>query len=131
MSAERPYILIAEDDHFLSFLLRGRLEKENFVVKQATDGEEAMALIKSEKPDLLILDLIMPRLSGFEVLEQTSIDPELNKIPVIILSNLGQDEDVQKAKRLGVVEYFVKARTSVDDLVASIKAHLPRVAAQP
>ena len=114
-------ILIAEDDHFLSFLLRGRLEKENFLVRQVNDGQEALDLLKSEKPDLIVLDLIMPRLSGFELLEIISTDPELNKIPVIILSNLGQDEDIQKAKRLGAAEYFIKARSSVDEIVRTIK----------
>jgi len=123
---EGSKILIAEDDHFLSFLLRGRLEKENFVVHQVTDGEEALSFLKTERPDLIILDLIMPKLSGFELLEIISIDPELNKIPLIVLSNLGQDEDIEKAKRLGAVEYFVKARTSIDDLVKTVRGYVKK-----
>jgi len=121
---EGPKILIVEDDHFLAFLLRAKLEKEKFAVRHVTDGEEALKLIKSEIPDLIVLDLIMPRLSGFELLEIISIDPQYNKIPIIILTNLGQDEDIEKAKRLGAVQYFVKARTSIDELVAAIKSYL-------
>jgi len=118
-------ILIAEDDHFLSFLLRGRLEKEHVRVLQATDGQEVMNLLKTDRPDVIILDLIMPKVSGFEVLELMSIDPELAKIPVIILSNLGQDEDIEKAKRLGAVAYFVKARASIDEIIRAIKQYVP------
>lgn len=119
--AESPKLLIAEDDHFLSSLLKARLEKENFVIRLAADGEEVLNTLKEFRPDIIVLDLIMPKLSGFEVLEALSIDPQYNNIPIIILSNLSQDSDVQKAKELGVAEYFIKARTSIDDLVNSIK----------
>lgn len=119
-----PKVLIAEDDHFLSSLLKARLEKEGFVVKTVFDGGEALNYLKEFQPDLIILDLIMPSVSGFEMLEQTSIDPQYNKIPVIILTNLGQEEDIQKAKQLGAVEYLVKARSSVEDIAAAVKNHI-------
>lgn len=122
--ADAPKVLIAEDDHFLSSLLKARLEKENFLVKQTFDGEETLSVVKEFEPNLIVLDLIMPRLSGFEFLEKISIDPQYNQIPVIVVTNLGQDNDVQKAKRLGVEEYFVKAKTSIDDLVVTIKGYV-------
>ena len=114
-------ILIIEDDHFLSSLMKARLEKENFSTTQAFNGEEAFSILKQSKPDLIILDLIMPKMSGFELLETISVDPQISQIPVMILSNLGQESDIQKVKRLGATEYFVKVKTSIDDLVAKVK----------
>jgi len=114
-------ILIIEDDRFLSSILKGRLEKEGFVVNQAFDGDEGLEALKQDRPDLVLLDLIMPKVSGFEVLEAMSTDPQLSGIPVMIASNLGQDSDIQKAKSLGAIEYYVKVRTSIDELAQMIK----------
>ncbi len=119
-------ILIIEDDHFLSSILKGRLEKEGLTVRQAFDGEEGLTALKQDKPDLVLLDLIMPKKSGFEVLETVSLDPELNRIPIMIASNLGQDSDIQKAKSLGAVEYYVKVRTSIDELAQLVKNVIQR-----
>lgn len=116
----RGNILIIEDDHFLSMLMKARLEKEGYGVAQAFDGEEALAAMRKSKPDLMILDLIMPKVSGFEVLEAVSVDPQFSRIPVVVLSNLGQESDIQKVKRLGAVAHFIKVRTSIDDLVGSV-----------
>lgn len=114
-------ILVIEDDRFLSLVLKGKLEKEGFIVRQAFDGEEGLQMIKKEPPDLVMLDLIMPKVSGFELLEKISIDPQLSRIPVVVASNLGQESDIAKAKNLGVLEYYVKVKTSVDDLVKMLK----------
>jgi two-component system phosphate regulon response regulator PhoB len=122
--ADRKLVMIIEDDRFLSSLVRARLEKDGFKVQQAFDGEEAIAILKETKPDLVVLDLIMPRVTGFEVLEAISISPELNRTPIVILSNLAQDSDVQKAKSLGAVEYFVKVRVSIDDVVSKVMSIL-------
>jgi len=119
--ADQKKILVVEDDRFLSLVLKGRLEKEGFIVLQAFDGEEGLAMVKKEMPDLVMLDLIMPKMSGFELLEKVSMDPQLSGIPVVVASNLGQESDIQKAKNLGVLEYYVKVRTSVDDLVKMLK----------
>jgi DNA-binding response OmpR family regulator len=117
-------VMIIEDDRFLSSLIRARLEKDGLGVVQAFDGEEALELLKKEKPGLFVLDLIMPKVSGFEVLEAISLNPEMNKTPVIILSNLAQDSDIEKARRLGATEYFVKIRVSIDDLVNKVESIL-------
>jgi len=122
--AEAKKVMIIEDDRFLSSLIKARLEKDGFAIAQAFDGEEAIKLLKQVRPDVVVLDLIMPRVTGFEVLEAISINPELNRVPVVILSNLAQDSDIQKAKGLGAIEYFVKVRVSIDDLVNKIKSIL-------
>ena len=114
-------ILIVEDDPFFSMILKGRLEKEGLVVFQAFDGEQALKMARENTPDMIILDLIIPKISGFEFLETIFSDPHLNRIPVIVASNLGQESDVEKAKQLGVIDYYVKVRTSVDDLGKMIK----------
>ncbi len=119
-------ILLVEDDVFLSSVLKNRLLKENFEVVLAHDGEEAIKLLKTEKPNLILLDLILPKKSGFEVMEEIRSDPSLavEEVPIIIISNLGQETDIQKGEELGAVEYFVKAKTSLDDLVEKIKEFL-------
>lgn len=114
-------ILIVEDDTFLSSIIKMRMEKNGFEVEQAFNGEEAIAHLKDGKPDLIVLDMIMPKMSGFEVLQIISTDPEFASIPVLVASNLGQDTDIEKAKSLGATDYFVKVRTPIDELDAMIK----------
>ena len=121
---EGKKILIVEDDKFLSSLVKSRLEKDGFTVLQVFDGEEAINFLDKDQPDLIVLDMIMPKVPGFEILEKISADPQLSGIPVIVLTNLGQESDVVKAKRLGATEYFVKARVSIDDIVQRIKSLL-------
>lgn len=122
--AEAPTILLVEDDPFLSALLKTRLQNEGFAVARAMDGEQAVQALKTSKPSLILLDLILPKKSGFEVMEMIQSDPELAKAPIIIISNLGQESDVQRGKELGAIEYFVKAKTSIDDLVEKIRQFL-------
>jgi twitching motility two-component system response regulator PilH len=88
---------------------------------QAFDGEEAIELLKTERPNIIVTDLIMPKVMGFEILQTISMIPELQDVPIIILSNLAQDSDIEKAKQYGVKEYFVKVKISVDDIVKKIK----------
>lgn len=118
--AEGKKILIIEDEKFLSMILKSRFEREGFNVFQAVDGEEGLKMAQ-ETPDIILLDLIMPKVSGFEVLETMRTDPELSKIPVVVASNLGQESDIQKARELGVVDYYVKATTPVEDIVKMVK----------
>lgn len=114
-------IMVIEDDRFLSSLVKARLEKDGFLVLQEFDGEEAIQALRTERPDLVILDLIMPKVTGFEVLQTISITPGFEKTPVVILSNLAQDSDIEKARELGAREYFVKVKISIDDLIGKIK----------
>jgi twitching motility two-component system response regulator PilH len=114
-------VLIIEDDKFLSLVLKSKMERDGFMVSEALDGEEGLAKARSDKPDVILLDLILPKMSGFEFMEVVRTDPELMKIPVLVASNLGQDSDIQKAKSLGVQDYFVKAVTPVDQIAAMVK----------
>lgn len=117
-------VLLVEDDPFLSNLLKVRLQRENIDVTLARDGDEAIKNLTINRPSLILLDLILPKKSGFEVLEKISTDPQLKDMPVIIISNLGQTSDIQRGKELGAIEYFVKAKISIDDLVGKVKEFL-------
>ncbi len=121
---EAKKVMLVEDDRFLSSLIMGRLEKDGFTVSQASDGEEAIAQLKRERPDLVVLDLIMPKVTGFEVLQMISSTPGLDKVPVVILSNLAQDSDIEKARELGAKGYFVKVKVSIDEVTDKIKSLL-------
>ena len=115
-------VMLVEDDRFLSSLIKARLEKDGFAVAQAFDGEQAIQILMADRPSLVILDLIMPKTNGFEVLKTISLTPGLAETPVIIVSNLAQDSDIEKARQLGAKEYFVKVKISIDDLVDKIKS---------
>ena len=118
-------VLVAEDDLSLSQILSSRLTRAGVEVIKARDGEEALKAIRETKPDLILLDLILPgKLDGFEVLQKIQEDPTIGRRPVVIISNLGQEGDIQKVKQLGAVEYFIKAQTSIEDLVNKIKGIL-------
>ncbi|HEY4518880.1 MAG TPA: response regulator [Candidatus Paceibacterota bacterium] len=115
------HILLVEDDNFLRDLISQKLRKENFNVLDALDGEDALKKTKSEKPHLILLDLILPGIDGFETLKQIRADEETGKTPVIVLSNLGQKDDVEKAKRLGATDYLIKAYNTPGEIVGRIK----------
>jgi len=117
-------ILIVEDDKFLRELIAKKLIKENFEVSEAIDGEEGIKKIKEEKPDLILLDLILPGIDGFEVLSQMKKESTLASIPVIILSNLGQKEDVEKGLKMGAVDFLIKAHFTPGEIIDKIKATL-------
>ena len=114
-------ILIAEDDKFLSKVLSDKFSRKNYNVIVASDGIEAVNKIKSEIPDMVLLDLIMPNKNGFEILEEVKTDAKYKDIPVIILSNLGQKKDVERGKKLGVVDYLVKSNTPINDIVKKVE----------
>lgn len=113
-------ILLVEDDVFLIKALTTKLSKEGIEVLQGKDGEEALVKIK-EKPELILLDLMLPKKSGFEVLGEIKRDASLKDIPVIIMSNLGQEDDIKKGIALGAIDYLIKADIKIDDIVAKIK----------
>ena len=114
-------VMLIEDDKFLSSLIKARLEKDGFSVVQSFDGDDAITRLPEERPDLVILDLIMPKTNGFEVLKAMSLMPGLERTPVVIVSNLAQDSDIAKAQQLGAKAYFVKVKISIDDLIGKIE----------
>ena len=116
-------IVLAEDDRFISLAYKDGLSRAGFEVVHAADGAEAVKKIKSEKPDIVLLDVIMPEKNGFEVLEEINKDPKVKNIPVIVLSNLGQDSDIKRGKELGAYDYFVKSNLSMADVVEKVSEY--------
>jgi DNA-binding response OmpR family regulator len=110
-------ILIAEDEEVLSNVLKDRFEVEDWKVTVVGNGEEAIEAIKKNSYNLVLLDLLMPKKDGFQVLEEIKGDPELKKIPIIVLSNLGGDDDIKKALELGANDYFVKTQHPMSEIV--------------
>ena len=117
-------ILLIEDDKFLRELIIQKLGKEGFEVVEAPEGEAGLVKMKEEKPDLVLLDLILPGIDGFEVLHRAKEDEAVANIPVIILSNLGQKDDVQKGVDLGAADYLIKAHFTPGEIVEKIKVTL-------
>ena len=114
-------ILIADDDTFFQKFYSSQLKETGFEVDVAVNGIEALEKLKSFKPDLMLLDLIMPEKDGFEVLTEKGADAAIKNIPVIIFSTLGQEKDVQRTKELGAIGYINKSFFDFDALVAKIK----------
>lgn len=114
-------ILVIEDDRFLRRLLLERLEDEGYSVDGAVDGEEGLKKAKETKFDLILLDLILPGIDGFEVLTNLKKEESLKDIPVLILSNLGQKEEIEKGLKLGAIDYIIKAHFTLDEIVEKIK----------
>ncbi len=115
-------VLIAEDDKFLLSAYKLKFEKDGDKIEVAMDGEEALAKIKEFKPDVVLLDLMMPKVDGFEVLEKLKAEG-IEGVPIIVASNLSQAEDEERAKKLGAVDYVVKSDIALDDLVAKVKSY--------
>lgn len=114
-------ILIAEDESILLNVLKDRFEAEGWKVTVAKDGIEAMEAINKSKFDLVLLDLLMPRKDGFEVLKEVKDNPELKNLPIIVLSNLGGDDDIKKALSLGAKDYFVKTQHPMSEVVEKVE----------
>jgi CheY-like chemotaxis protein len=116
-----PKVLIAEDDKFISSAYRVKLSKAGYDLKLVQDGKEAIKALEDFSPDLIILDLIMPNMDGFAVLKEIKNSEELKDIPVLVSSNLGQKEDVERAEKLGASDYIVKSDLSMDTVVEKVK----------
>ncbi len=119
-------ILFIEDESALQKTLGEVLRENGYEVISALDGETGIKSAKTKKPDLILLDLILPKLSGFEVLKQLKKDEETKNIPVIVLTNLEEVKDVEKAMELGATTYLVKANYSLKEVVDKIKAALEK-----
>jgi DNA-binding response OmpR family regulator len=114
-------IVLAEDDEVLSKVVYEELTEAGFDVTQAHDGEAAVKAVQSKKPDLVMLDLLMPKKHGFDVLKEIKASPATRDIPVIVLTMLGQDEDLKKGLSLGAVDYIVKSQHAVGEICDTIK----------
>jgi len=114
-------ILIVEDDKFLRELISKKLIGQGFKIDEAIDGEEALKKLQELKPNLVLLDLILPGLDGFDVLQRMKDNPSTASIPVLILSNLGQKDEIEKGLKLGAVDFLVKAHFTPEEIVQKIK----------
>ena len=119
-------ILIIEDDPFLNEMYVTKFTQANFEVEVAIDGQEGLQKIEKNKPDLILLDIVLPKMDGFEILEKVKNNPQLKKIPVVLLTNLGQRNEVEKGLSLGADEYIIKAHFTPTAVVAKVKEILAK-----
>ena len=124
-------IVLVEDDEILSKVLYIELGDSGFEVMQAFDGEAGLELVRSQKPDLVLLDLILPKKHGFEVLAELKKSPDTSGIPILILTMLGSDEDIKKGLQLGADDYIVKSQHAVAEIVEKVKSFLAKRNATP
>ncbi|EKD64725.1 MAG: two-component response regulator [uncultured bacterium] len=113
-------ILVVEDDTYLANAYRVKLSKVGFEVKNAYDGVEAVSILRTFTPDLILLDIVMPKKDGFATLSEIKANEKWKNIPIILASNLGQKEDREKGMQLGASEFFVKTDFTLNDLVKKI-----------
>ena len=124
MEEKTAKILLVEDDTALSAVYRSRLEVEGFDVKEVNNGEDALAAAMEYRPDLIVLDAMMPKISGIDVLDILRNTPETTNIRVIMLTALSQPKDKERAESLGADDYLVKSQVVISDVVERIKHHL-------
>lgn len=124
MAANKPTVLLIEDDSLLVKMYETKFVSEGFEVLTAIDGQAGLALTKAKLPKVIVLDMMMPKLSGLDFLTQLSQDPNGKKIPVIVLTNLSKEEEAKKALALGAKEYLIKASLTPGQIVEKVKQYL-------
>ena len=123
-SGQKKKILLVEDEMALSAVYRSRLELEGFDVREVHNGEDALSATVEYRPDLILLDAMMPKISGFDVLDMLRNTPETANVRIIMLTALSQPKDKERAESLGVDDYLVKSQVVISDVVSRIKYHL-------
>lgn len=123
---QKPKILLIEDDLFLVRAYQIKLESEGFNLVIARDATEGKAKVRAEQPSIILLDIMLPHGSGFEILEDIKKDEALKHIPVIILSNLGQQQDIDRGLGLGAATYLIKTDVKLEDVVTTIRKYLSK-----
>lgn len=117
-------VLIIEDETALLYALNAELSTANFEVLTSADGQEGLEQMKKKKPDFVVLDIWLPSMTGLDILAAREKDPELKKIPILVVSNSGSDKTVQKTKQFGVIDYLVKTDHSLEEITKKIKTIL-------
>jgi len=118
-------ILLVEDEEIMISLLQKKLTNEGYEVSVARDGEEGLKAMREVRPDLVLLDIIMPKMGGFEVMEEMNKDKELKKIPVIVISNSGQPVELDKAQKLGAKDWLIKTEFDPQEVIDKVKKQVP------
>ena len=121
---QKKKILLIEDDKFLLKLYSDKLNREGFEVSMAASGEEGLSKVSAEKPDLVLLDIILPQKNGFDILSEIKLNPATKNIPVIMLTNLGQESDIKTGFELGAADYLVKTDFSITKLPEVVRKYL-------
>lgn len=124
-------VLVVEDEQALRDALSLKLKKEGFTVFEAKNGDEGLNSAKTDHPDIILLDIMMPETNGLDVLQELKSNVGLMQIPVLVLTNLPEASAEQKAMKLGATEYLVKSNSPLEVLVEKIKSHLKKSAAEP
>lgn len=119
-------ILIIEDDSFISDMYKLKLEAEGFQVEVAQDGQQGLEKLNKNKPDLVLLDVVMPKMDGFAVLGNIKGDPEVQNVPVVLLTNLGQKDSVEKGLKMGALDYVIKAHFTPSEVVEKVRSILDK-----
>jgi len=114
-------ILLIEDDKMLLEMYSSKFNREGYDIITAENGSDGLKMAKENKPDLILLDIILPKLDGFATLKEIRGDANIKNTPVILLTNLGQDQDIQKGKALGADDYFVKANHTPTEVVEKVR----------
>lgn len=117
-------ILLIEDEELMVELLNRKLTQEGYEVSVARDGEEGLKMMKEQKPELVLLDIVMPRLGGFEVMEKMTKDNDLKDIPVIVISNSGQPVEIDRARKLGAKDWLIKTEFNPQEVIEKVKKQL-------
>ena len=123
---QKSFVLLIEDDIFLAGIYQTKFELEGFRIAIARDGEEGLRLAAKDPPDVILLDILLPKLDGFEVLTRLKEHEKTKHVPVVMLTNLGQKEDVERAMRGGAIDYLIKAHFVPSETVAKVKKILTR-----
>jgi DNA-binding response OmpR family regulator len=121
MAQEKAHILLIEDDTFLASIYQKKFEMEGFKMTIAEQGEKGLGEAKKKKPDLILLDILLPKMDGFTVLEKLKVDAGTKTIPVILLTNLGQKDDVEKGLQAGATDYLIKAHFKPSEIVERVR----------
>ncbi|MBT4120783.1 MAG: response regulator [Candidatus Magasanikbacteria bacterium] len=120
VDAKKIHVLLVEDDTFLANIYKTKFDMEGFKVSVSENGEEGLADAKKKKPDIILLDILLPKMDGFTVLEKLKEDSGVKDIPVILLTNLGQKDDVSKGLEMGAVDYLIKAHFKPSEVVEKV-----------
>ena len=118
-------ILLVEDEEIMISLLQKKLTKEGYEISVARDGEEGLKAMREVKPDLILLDIIMPKMGGFEVMTEMQKDKTLAKIPVIVISNSGQPVEIDRTQKLGAKDWLIKTEFDPQEVIEKVKKQLP------
>lgn len=121
MNTSQHYVLIVEDDNFLRSLITQKFLKEGFEVFGAVTGKEGIEKINERMPDIILLDILLPDINGFDVLEYVKKNEKLQNIPVLIISNLSDEEDLERAQKLGAKDFLIKANMSTTEIVSKVR----------